>query len=161
MVKNMPANVGDTGSIPGWGRSPEGGNGNPLQCSCLENPMDRGAWGATVHGVAKSQMLNERMSTAQHKQLKSRPAGFPSTLEQGFFCDITTNFFICIYTAQLTCTYVLICIFMHAYVFLYMHKYTYTHTPSFSLLCGRVLLIHIIITVINMISFGYRALSYI
>ena len=67
VVKTMPANVGDTGSIPGWGRSPEGGNGNPLQCSCLENPMDRGAWRATVHGVAKSQMLNEWMSTAQHK----------------------------------------------------------------------------------------------
>ena len=43
----------DMGSIPGSGRSPGGGNGNPLQCSCLENPMDRGAWWATVHGVAE------------------------------------------------------------------------------------------------------------
>ena len=52
-VKNLPANagdIGDTGSIPGSGRSPGGGHGNPLQYSCLENPMDRGAWGATVHG---------------------------------------------------------------------------------------------------------------
>ena len=51
MVKNLPANAGnvrDTGSIPELGRSPGGGNGNPLQCSCLENPMDRGAWQATV-----------------------------------------------------------------------------------------------------------------
>ena len=48
-------NVGDPGSIPGLGRSPGEGNGNPLQYSCLENPMDRGAWWATVHGVAKSQ----------------------------------------------------------------------------------------------------------
>ena len=47
-------NAGDPGSIPGWGRSPGEGNGNPLQYSCLETPMDRGAWQATVHGVAKS-----------------------------------------------------------------------------------------------------------
>ena len=46
--------VRDLGSIPGSGRSPAGGQGNPLQCSCLENPMDRGAWWATVHGVTKS-----------------------------------------------------------------------------------------------------------
>ena len=54
MVKNLPANAGDAGSIPGSGRSPGGGHGNPLQCSCLENPVDRVAWQATVHGVAKS-----------------------------------------------------------------------------------------------------------
>ena len=48
-------NVGDLGSIPGSGRSPEAGNGNPLQYSCLENPMDGRAWWATVHGVTKSQ----------------------------------------------------------------------------------------------------------
>ena len=55
VVKNLPANVGDTGLIPGLGRSPGGGNGNPLQDSCLENAMDRGAWSAIVHGVTKSQ----------------------------------------------------------------------------------------------------------
>ena len=54
MVQNPSANVRDVGSNLGWGRSPGGGQGNPLQCSCLENPMDRGAWWATVHGVAKS-----------------------------------------------------------------------------------------------------------
>ena len=48
-------NVGDPVSIPGWGKSPGEGNGNPLQYSCLENPIDGGAWWATVHGVAKSQ----------------------------------------------------------------------------------------------------------
>ena len=56
-VKNLPANAGDTGdwgSIPGLGRSPEEGNGNLVQYSCLENPIDRGAWGATVHRVTKS-----------------------------------------------------------------------------------------------------------
>ena len=53
VVKNPPANAGDVrdmGSIPGSGRSPGGGNGCPVQCSCLENPMDRGPWWATVHG---------------------------------------------------------------------------------------------------------------
>ena len=54
MVKNLPANVRDLGSIPELGRSSGVGNGNPLQYSCLENPMDRGAWRATVHGVAES-----------------------------------------------------------------------------------------------------------
>ena len=56
MVKNTLANAGDlrdAGSIPGVGRSPGGGHGNPLQYSCLENPMDRGAWWTTVHKVAK------------------------------------------------------------------------------------------------------------
>ena len=54
-VKVSACNPGDLGSIPGSGRSPGEGNGNPLQCSCLENPMDGEAWWATVHGVAKSQ----------------------------------------------------------------------------------------------------------
>ena len=55
MVKNLPANAGNVGSIPGLGRSPGEGTGNLLQYSCLENPMDRGAWWATVHRVIKSQ----------------------------------------------------------------------------------------------------------
>ena len=57
VVKNPPANAGDArdaGSISGSGRSPGGGHGNPLKYSCLENPMDRGAWWDTVHGTAKS-----------------------------------------------------------------------------------------------------------
>ena len=57
-TKNPPANSGnirDTGSVPGSGRSPGEGNGYPLQSSCLENPMDRGAWQVTVHGVARVQ----------------------------------------------------------------------------------------------------------
>ena len=53
--KESACNAGDLGSTPGLGRSPEEGNGNPLQYSCLENSMDRGAWRATVHGVAMSQ----------------------------------------------------------------------------------------------------------
>ena len=54
MVNNSPANAGDVGLIPGPGRSPGGGKGNPLKYSCPENPTDRGAWWAAVHGVAKS-----------------------------------------------------------------------------------------------------------
>ena len=57
VVKSPPANagaIGNLGSIPGSGRSPGEGTGNPFQYSCLENPIDRGAWRATVHGVAKS-----------------------------------------------------------------------------------------------------------
>ena len=53
MVKNQPANAGDSGLIPVSGRSYGGGHGNPLQYSCLENPMDRGAWQSIVHSVAK------------------------------------------------------------------------------------------------------------
>ena len=65
VVKNPPANAGDTGSSPGSGRSPGGRHGDPLQCSCLENPMDRGAWWATVDGVAKNQT---RLSDWPHTQ---------------------------------------------------------------------------------------------
>ena len=66
MVKNPLANAGDAGdkgSIPALGRSPGGGHGKPLQCSCLENLMDRGAWWATVHGVAKSWTRLTQLST--------------------------------------------------------------------------------------------------
>ena len=66
VVKNQPASVRDirdTGSIPGWGRSPGGGNGNPLHYSCLGNSMDEGPWQATVHGVTKeSDILNSNNS---------------------------------------------------------------------------------------------------
>ena len=66
VVKNLPAMqeiLRDAGSIPGWRRSPEGGHGNPLQYSCLENPMDGGAWWTTVYRVAKSQRGLKQLST--------------------------------------------------------------------------------------------------
>ena len=78
MVKNPPANAGDArdmGSIPELGRSPGGGHGNPLQYSCLENPMDRGAWRATVHGITQSQTLtlvSVLMSDLAHIVMKGR-----------------------------------------------------------------------------------------
>ena len=68
VLKNLPANsgdAGDVGSVLGSERSPGGGNGSPLQCSCLENPMNRGAWRATVHEVAQNQTL---LSLYTHKE---------------------------------------------------------------------------------------------
>ena len=65
MVRNPPTNIGDIRevvSIPGLGRFSGGGHGNPLQYSCLENPMDRGAWPTTVHGIAKIQTRLKRLS---------------------------------------------------------------------------------------------------
>ena len=60
--KESACNAGDLGSIPGLGRSPGGGHYNPLQNSCLENPMDRGAWWATAHGVLKKSDTTEQLS---------------------------------------------------------------------------------------------------
>ena len=66
MVKNLPANAGDvrdTGLVPGLGRSPGGGHGNPLQYSCLENPVNREAWQFMAHRIAKSQTQLKQLST--------------------------------------------------------------------------------------------------
>ena len=64
-VKNPPAKAGDTSLIPGWGRSPGEGNGNPLQYSCLGSPMDRGAWWAIVHGVTKELDATEQLNISK------------------------------------------------------------------------------------------------
>ena len=73
-VKASACNAGDLGSIPGSGRYPGEGNGNPLQYSCLENPMDSGAWWATVHGVAKSQTrLSELTFTYTTSPILKKP----------------------------------------------------------------------------------------
>ena len=65
VVKNLASNAGDMGSVSGSGRSPRVGNGNPLQYSCLENPFDRGAWWAIVHG---SQRVRHNLVTKQQQQ---------------------------------------------------------------------------------------------
>ena len=70
--KASPCNVGDLGSIPGSGRSPGEGNGNPLQYSCLENSMDGGAWWAAVHGVTKSRTLLSNF-TSLHGLVRGLP----------------------------------------------------------------------------------------
>ena len=75
VVKNQPASTGNlrnTGSIPGSERFPGGGHGNPLQYSCLENPMDRGGWWATVHRVAKSQTQMKPLSMHAFTDINSR-----------------------------------------------------------------------------------------
>ena len=64
MVKNLPANAGDSVSIPGSGKSPGEGHGNPLQYSCQENPVGGGAWRAVVHGVIKSRIQPKQLSIA-------------------------------------------------------------------------------------------------
>ena len=61
-MKSPPASAGDRDSVPGSGGSPREGDGNPLQYSCLENPMDRGAWRAAVHGVAKESDMIEQLN---------------------------------------------------------------------------------------------------
>ena len=73
MVKNLPANAGeprDAGSVPGVGRSPGGGNGNPLQYSCLESPMDREAWRATAHGGHKESAKARHLAIQPAKGIK-------------------------------------------------------------------------------------------
>ena len=73
MVKNLPANTGDArdrGWMPGSGRPSGEGNGNPFQYSCLGNPMDRGAWRATVQGVTKESDTTERTCTSIHHAMK-------------------------------------------------------------------------------------------
>ena len=72
-------NVGDLGLIPGSGRSPGEGNGNPLQCSCLENPMDQGAWWATIHGVAKSRTRQWFHFTSLHFIFSDTASSFHGT----------------------------------------------------------------------------------
>ena len=79
MVKNLPANVGDgkdVGLIPGAGRCPGGGHGNPLQYSCLEGPRDGGAWWAAIYGVAQSRTRLKRLS----KQARSQEEGFKAKM---------------------------------------------------------------------------------
>ena len=67
MVKNLPVLWEDQGSIPESGRSSGGGNGNPLQYACLENPINRGAWWATVHGGHKESGMTDRLTLSHFK----------------------------------------------------------------------------------------------
>ena len=80
VVTNLPINSGDTGSVPGWGRSPEEGNGNLLQYSCLENPMERGSQQAVVHGITELDMTQRPYITiyrGKHKLAYTLPYHSP------------------------------------------------------------------------------------
>ena len=82
VVKNLPANAGDSGSILGLGRSPGEGNGKPFQYSCLGNPMDRGTWCATVHGVTKSRTrlsISTVAAEASNFLLSEKESSIPKT----------------------------------------------------------------------------------
>ena len=95
----------DVGLIPGSGRSPGGGHGNPLQYSCLENPMDRGAWQATVHGVTRSQTRLKQLSMHAHVETPWKygvqPLNYVISLENGFILIYRTM-------EPVTCIYELI-----------------------------------------------------
>ena len=81
--RESTCNAGDAGSIPGLGRCPGEGNGNPLQYSCLENPMDRGAWWATVHGAAEESDTTKLLNNDNNKCQMKGFRGVPSSC----FCD--------------------------------------------------------------------------
>ena len=81
--KESDCNAGDSGSIPGWGRSPGGGNDNPLQYSCLGNFMDRRTWRVTVHGVAESQTRLSNWTHTHNLRKNFKPSGSPWTLPWG------------------------------------------------------------------------------
>ena len=99
-VKGPAWNVGDPGSIPGSGRYPGEGNGTPLQYSCLENPMDWGAWWATVHGVAKSQTrLSNFTSSFTSSGLVSLPFPFIFSFHFPSLFTIIFPFIVSVYNA--------------------------------------------------------------
>ena len=85
MLKNSPANAGDTGLISGWGRSPGVGNSNPIQYSCLGNPTDRGALRATVHGPAKESDTTEHTHMYMHSYFTNSTV--PSLNFRGLLLD--------------------------------------------------------------------------
>ena len=88
--KESACNAGDAGSIPESGRSPGGGHGNPLQCSCLENPMDRGDWWATVRGVTKKR--NQLMGLNAHACTEEAPQGLGPPASPGSSCTFSPLF---------------------------------------------------------------------
>ena len=94
MVKNHPSNAGDAGYIPGSGRSPGEGNGNPLQYSCLGNSMDREAWRATVHRVTKSWIRLSDQKTTKNRLLSIPGHDFKKSLKVSIRYRMNLFFFL-------------------------------------------------------------------
>ena len=105
MVKNSPANAGDVrdaGSIPGWERYPGGGHGNPLQYSCLENPLNRGAWQATIHRFAELDMTeaSEHALQVTGKQSPSPGLRFIYKFSRSSYTTLTPLILVCMRTKR-------------------------------------------------------------
>ena len=112
MAKNLPVNTGDTDLIPGLGRSPGGGNSNPHQYSCLENPMDRGVWQITVHGVrdlvTKQQSMNSQVKGP--RDLQSWPFSSLPTPYKGDNNNIHTVIWGCVsWVPWFACPHISMC----------------------------------------------------
>ena len=125
--KNLPANTGDMGSIPGLRRSPGEGNGNPLQYSCLKNLMDRGAWQATVHRITKSQTWLKWLSKHACMMQPDILCSIYSILLYSFLLKYSwfTISCSCRCTAQSFN-------FTHTHTHTHIHMCIHTHTHSFS-----------------------------
>ena len=114
VAKNSPATAGDAHWTPGSGRSPGVRNGNLLQCSCLENPMDRGTWGVTVHGVGKSRPWLSDWACAHSTNFWSSWSDVTKvSVQQELFRHLGTK--------ELICLSILLCLFLHNYPTLKMN----------------------------------------
>ena len=100
--KESACSAEDQVSVPGWGRSPGEGNGNPLQYSCLENPMDRGAWQATVHGVAKSwtQLMFYVLTKLEEKKNRDLTWHLVAHITKSKYTSHTNSWFMCSFIQQ-------------------------------------------------------------
>ena len=119
MVENLLAMqeiIRDPYLIPGLGQSPGEGNGNPLQCSCLENPMDRGAWWAAVHGAAKESNRSQQVKMNNSKNIEM-PGGKRKNTSSAFFFHCR-QLFVCIFMCTFLCLLQHICVFYNLECFL-------------------------------------------
>ena len=119
VVKNLPVNAGDRrnwDSIPGSERSPEADHGNPLQYSCLEKPMDRGAWWATVHGVSKSQTWLKQLNTPTHTHTHTH--AHTHTHKQRTRGLAKSQTWLGAHTHTHTPLYIYVCIYIYIYIYI-------------------------------------------
>ena len=132
-------NVGDLGSIPGSGTSPGEGNGNPLQYSCLENPMDRGAWYATVHGVAKSQ---------------TRLSDFTFTFHSNHYYSLSLSCLglVCSFLFPSALKVKLLILDLYSFLIQAFYNYEFPSKYYFSLVCCIFIFIHLNLVLISPVT---------